>query len=114
MKLLVLILNDLDKLELLLKRFSDENISGATIINSTGMARTLAEIGDEALFGSLRKLLNMDRNENRTILMVLNESKVLTTVSLIESVVGDLNSPDTGIVFSLPLDFVKGGFGLDR
>lgn len=114
MKLLVLILNDLDKLEQLLQKFNDEKISGATIINSTGMARTLAEIGDEALFGSLRHLLNMDRNENRTILMVLNENKVVNTVSLIESVVGDLNNPDTGIVFTLPLDFVKGAFGLER
>ena len=113
MKLMILILNDIEKLERLLKRFHDEEISGATVINSTGMARALAEIGDESLLGSLRHLLDMDRQENCTVLMALNESKVATTVALIESVVGDLSQPNTGLVMTLPIDFAKGAYGLE-
>lgn len=113
MKLLILIMNDVDKLEKLIKQLNEAQITGATIINSTGMARALAEIGDEALLGSLRHILDMDRQENRTILMALNESKVASTVALIESVIGDLSKPNTGLVLTLPIDFAKGAYGLD-
>lgn len=114
MKLLVLILNEFGKLDELLLKLNDARISGATILNSSGMARTLVEIGDENLFGSLRHLLDLDRNENRTILMVLDEEKVATTIALIESVVGNLDLPGTGILFTVPIDFVKGAYGMDR
>lgn len=113
MRLFVLVLNDIDKLDDLMKRFQEEKISGATIVNSSGMVHALAEIGDESLFGSLRHLLDMDRQENKMILMVLNESKVKFTLEIIEDVIGNLDKAHTGIAFTLPLDFVKGAYGLE-
>lgn len=112
MKLLVLVLNDVDKIELLIRTFQNEGITGATIIQSTGMIQALASMGDESLIGSLRHILDLGRQENRTIFMATNEDKVQSIITVIESVIGDLNKQDTGVVFTIPIDFAKGAFGL--
>lgn len=113
MRLIVLVLNDVDKLETLMRRFKESGIGGATIIQSTGMIQALASLGDESLIGSLRHILDMDRQENRTLFMVTNEDKVQKVIEVIESVTGDLNTHNTGVVFTLPIDFAKGIFGLE-
>jgi len=107
MKLLVFVLNKIETLEPLLERFSQDGISGATILNSNGMAHTLSEYGGSFL-GSLRAILNPDRVESRTLFAVLPEDQVEIAVKAIELVVGDLSKPDTGIVFTVPVDFTKG------
>ena len=107
MKLLVLILNKVETLEPLLARFTDLQINGATILNSTGMARALSDYMDDSFLGSLRAILDPDRDENKTILTVLRDEQVPSAVEAIEDVVGDLSQPDTGIVFTVPVDFIK-------
>ncbi|MDD3429695.1 MAG: hypothetical protein PHG02_06800 [Oscillospiraceae bacterium] len=108
MKLLVLILNKIEVLEPLMEQFQDNDIHGATILNSTGMARALSHYADDNFLTGLRSLLDPDREENRTIFTVLKEEQVAAAVAVIEKVVGDLSKPDTAIVFTLPVDFVKG------
>ncbi len=111
MKLLVLILNKVETLEPLLARFTDLQINGATILNSTGMARALSDYMDDSFLGSLRAILDPDRDENKTILTVLRDEQVPSAVEAIEDVVGDLSQPDTGIIFTVPVDFIKGIHG---
>ena len=57
MKLLVIILNKTECLEELLEAFTQNNISGATIIDSKGMLQELSEHDDFRFIGSLRSLL---------------------------------------------------------
>ncbi len=112
MELLVLVLNDVEKLEDLMIRFQEEEISGATIINSTGMIHALSEVAGEYFLGTLRHLLERDREENKTIFMAINKEKVPFTIEVIESVIGDLSTPGTGVAFTIPLSFVKGAYGM--
>ena len=56
MELLFFVMNQIDKLDQLLKDLSNEKKFSATIIDSAGMARLLAD--HDYLFGSLRALLN--------------------------------------------------------
>ena len=58
MKLLVIILNKTECLEELLEAFSENNISGATIIDSKGMLQELYEHDEFRFIGSLRNLFN--------------------------------------------------------
>ncbi len=112
MKCLILILNKTEKLDELLAKFSDNGINGATILSSTGMARQLMnnkENDTVKMFGSLRFLLNPDRAENKTIFCVLSDDQVLLARGAINAVLGNLNQPDTGIVFTVPVDFIDGG-----
>lgn len=107
MKLLVLVLNRPDKLNKLLHEFNDHEIRGATILESTGMAHTLMS-DDDHLFGSWRRFLDPDRKESKTIYMVIEDEKISEVIEIIESVIGSLNKPDAGIVFTIPVDYVKG------
>ncbi len=108
MKLLVLVLNKIEVLDDLLLALTSAQINGATIISSTGMAHALSGHEEVPFLMGLRSLLDPDREQNRTIFAVLSDDMVEKAISVIEKVVGDLSRPDTGIVFTLPIDQVKG------
>lgn len=110
MKLLILILNKTEDMEDILAEFANYNIPGATILSSAGMARTLSNSNYEnmSFLGSLRAILDPDRRENKTILTVIKDNQVDDAITAIENVIGDLSNPDTGIAFTVPVDFVKG------
>lgn len=110
MKLMVVILNKMELLDELLEGFAGVHVGGATILQSKGMARELYQSGREndMFLGSLRAILDPDREENCTILTVVKEEMIEELVAVIERVVGDLTKPDTGIVFTLPVEFIKG------
>ena len=108
MKLLVLILNKIEDLEPILAEFAENQISGATILNSTGMARALNNYKDMSFLGSLRFILDPDREENRTVLTVVKDEQVKIAINCIEKIVGSLDEPDTAITFTLPIDTIRG------
>ncbi len=113
MKLFVLILNRVEKLDELMTAFAHEKICGATILDSTGMARELyGSHHDEeeiSFFGSIRKYLNDDNKKtSKTILTVMREDQIDTVIRITEEVVGSFDRPDTGIMFVIPLDFAMG------
>ena len=109
MQLLVLVLNKIELLEELMAQLSLGGISGATILQSTGMATTLAHAEEEVpMFRTLSKILNPDREESRTVLMVLKKEQVETAKKIVNDVTGGIHKPNTGILFALPIDFVEG------
>ena len=115
MRVLVLVLNKVDKLEDILSEFLAAEISGATVLTSTGMARVLSGREDDEeipLFGSIRAFLNPAHRESRTVFAVMREEQVPVAIEAIEKVLGDLSRKDLGIVFTLPIDMVKGIPGL--
>lgn len=106
MKLLVLILNRVEKLEEILEGFIEAGVSGATIIDSIGMGHVLAE--EVPIFAGLRFMFAGARPHNKTIISVIKEEKEKEVIDLIKKIIGDLNQPGTGIVFTLKLDQVEG------
>ena len=108
MQVLFLVLNRLEKIDELLESFNDAGIRGATVVNSTGMAHTLANTHEDDLtFASLRAFFVGNREDNRTIFMVLSDEKVSLAKKVINDVF-DLSQPDTGILFGVPVSFVEG------
>ncbi len=109
MQLLVLVLNKVEVLEELLTQMVSGGISGATILNSTGMATALMNSEEDVpLFGILRKVLNPDRVESKTIFTVLKDEQIETAKEIINRVTGGLSNPNTGILFTLPINSVEG------
>lgn len=110
MEVLVIVLNEIDLLDDLLMKFQNNDIRGATIIDSMGMVRVLAnEYGDDVpLFGSLKMMLNENRPFNKTIFTVLPEAKIPIAMQCVRDVVGDLNREGVGIMFTLPIGIVEG------
>ena len=107
MKLMVIILNRIDALESLLEGLSSVGVGGATIIESSGMAMTLSRLDSTVLSASIRSLFSGDE-DNRTIFSVIRDDQLDTVRKVVYKTVGDLSKPNTGILFTIPLDFVEG------
>lgn len=110
MKLVTIILNKTECLDELLEEFSNNNLSGATIIDSRGMVQELYEHDNEDLsfLVSLRSLMEPSHKENKTIIMVAKDEDVKVISRILNKAVGGINKPDTGILFTLPIDHLEG------
>jgi len=107
--LLVFVLNQVEFLDKILVRFLDIGISGATIIDSTGMGRTLTHNHDVPIFGGLGKMFENCHPNNKTIFSVIKTEKALQEATkVIEEEVGDINDLGVGILFTIPLHSVVG------
>lgn len=110
MKLMVLILNKIDSLEYLLEGLSAAGIGGATIIDSAGLAMTLSKMESSFISSSIRSLFTGSGSEedNKTIISVIKDDQLDIARRVVYSTVGDLSKPNTGILFTVPIDFVEG------
>ena len=52
--------------------------------------------------------MNPAHKENKTIFMVVPDEKVATVSAIVNEVTGGLDHPDTGILFTVPIDHVEG------
>lgn len=109
MECLVLILSKTEKMDTLLKTLVANDVKGCTILDSEGMARYVTENDtDISHFSGLRTFLNPTRSRSKTLLIVGSESSIADAVRLIMEVIGDIADPDTGIMFTLPIDKIYG------
>ena len=108
MKALFFVLNKIEKLNSLLNEFAEIGVKGATIMSSTGMAHALYDSDDHHAFASLRNYIDPKRKDSKTIMMVIEEKDQDKIINCIEKIVGSLDNPDTGIVFTVPVDFIRG------
>ena len=95
MQVFVFVLNRTEHLEHLLQEFSDHGLRGATVLDSKGMAR-------------LRAFLESERKSSKTIFCVMEDEKVELARQIVNRVTGGLDTPDTGIMFAMPLTMVEG------
>ena len=108
MQLVIIVLNKVEVLDKMLKQFGDANIPGATILDSKGMAMELGEIDELRFLGSLRMMLNPAHHESRTIFLVVEEDRIPTLSKIVNEVTGGLDKPDTGVLFSVPVNYTEG------
>lgn len=107
MQLLVTVINQAEALDDVLSGFLELGITGATIINSEGMARILTH--DVPLFAGIQMLISRSRAQNYTIFSVIDDdAKVDAAFAVIQDVVGNMAEPGTGIVFTVPVTRVEG------
>jgi len=107
MKLLVFVLNKEELLEEVLEAFVEAGITGATILDSEGMGRFLTY--EVPLFADFREFMKGNKPYNKTIFSVVEkEEKIKVVEELIEKICGSLSNPGTGILFTIPVDYVKG------
>jgi len=107
MYLILLVLNDPDRLEDLLIAWEGKGVRGATVIFSTGMGRIRQMSGwrdDMPLIPSLRDFYETPENMNRTIFTTVNnEADVDAILAATKSVIGDLEDQRTGLLLILPV-----------
>lgn len=108
MKLAVVVLNKVECLEDLLERFYEEDLRGATILDSQGMAHTLEDNDELTFMVSLRQFLDPSHKESKTIFMVVPDQRLADVSRVLNEVTGGLDQPDTGILFALDVNHVEG------
>lgn len=109
MQLLILILKKVELIDEIIKQLAESGVKGGTIIEGSGMAKALINMEDLPIFGMLRHLLvDEEKVVCKLMMFVLKDEQVMTTRGTIKMVIGDLNIPNTGIMFSIPLTFVEG------
>lgn len=106
------VLHDLRKMEDVLNAWDKAGVSGITILPSTGLARhrnggILRD--DMPLIPSLEDLIERAQNTNRTFFSVVDgEEMVDKVIAATESVTGNLDLPDTGILIAMPVARARG------
>jgi len=105
--LMVLVLNKEEFLDDILAAFMEIGISGATIIDSVGMGHILAY--DVPIFAGLRQMIHGQRPYNKTIFTVVRDEEMIKeAVRMVEKICSSLNEPGTGLIFTVPVDMVRG------
>lgn len=111
-ELIVLVLDDPDKTEDVLTAWLAAGVSGVTILDSAGLSHKLGRRGlrdDFPLFPSLEHLLRSREEPHRTLFAVVPDGfEMETLAAATEKITGDLDEPDTGILFVLPVTRVWG------
>lgn len=106
MNALFIVLNKKDYLEEILAILVKRKVTGATILESKGMASAI--VNDEytsiPLFGSLRKALTNRHPYNQTIFSVIKDDEQLEyVISDIENLVKDDKDNGIGLLFTVPV-----------
>jgi len=106
MYMIMCILDDPSRLDTVLQSWSEKGISGATIVESTGLHRCIGKhIPMRFLYGGAQS----EETGNVTLFIVVeDEQMVITCLNAVEQVVGNLDEPDTGIFTAWPVPIVKG------
>lgn len=106
MHMIFFVLDDPEKMVDILTAWENVGITGVTILESTGLHRVTRKSFP------MRYLPAFYGNEESHVTLmaiVRDETFILACLKATESIVDDLNSPNTGIFASWPLSVVKGG-----
>ncbi|MEG1804938.1 MAG: hypothetical protein RR327_00935 [Clostridia bacterium] len=108
MRAIFFVLKNPDLLKPLIDELKKNEVTGGTLLASSGLAKEMAETSEFALFGTLRSILAEEYKDTKTLIFVANEEKEKIILDSIKKIVGDLDQPNSGIVFAMPVDYTIG------
>jgi len=105
----MLVLDDQELLTAVLDAWQKAGVTGATVLESTGMHRIQAcRVRLHARFDFARIAEECQERHNTLFAIVSDMGMVEKCLAATESVTGDLSEPDSGIFTAWPLALVKG------
>lgn len=111
MHALVLVLNKVELLEEILASLTKNGVSGATILDSQGMGSAIVSGAqyEVPIFGSLKSFFDREHPYNKTLFTILeSDEKLDKAIEAITSVTGNLENPNEGLMFTVPVGRVIG------
>ena len=112
MYVLFIVLNGGQFVREIVEQMKQMGVKGATIIDTMGSGRyQQSGFGDFPLIGGLMSSLNIGIVQNKTIFSVMeSREQVDAVVDAVEELLGgNMEVPGTGIMFSFPVEVVRGG-----
>jgi hypothetical protein len=110
-KMIIMVLDDVDKLHEVMDAWQAAGAGGVTILESSGLGRLILAGGrdDLPLFPRLRNLLEKDEIHHRTLFTVLEDRiDIEAFFDATEAVVGPLDTPNSGVILALPVLSARG------
>lgn len=104
MYIIMFVLNDGKKLDMLLDGWNKIGVRGATILQSTGAYRVRKRIPGRFAFTTA----NSDEASQTLLAMVENEETVQNCLAETQRLIGDLQEPNTGIFTYWPVTDIIG------
>ncbi len=114
MQLLIFFTKKEELIDELMKRLAIAGVKGGTVLESTGMAKSLANVDGMPMFDVFKEIVKNQNESSKTILFGVDEDKVEEVRKIVSEVFGDLNQPNTGILMGIPLSFVDGADKNDK
>ncbi len=108
MQLLIFFTKKDDLIDELMKRLAIAGIKGGTVLESTGMAKSLANVDGMPMFDIFKEIVKTQNESSKTILFGVDDDKVNTVRQIVSEVFGDLDMPNTGVLMGIPLSFADG------
>jgi hypothetical protein len=110
MFMVMFVLDDPNQLDAVLDAWHAEGINGATIVESTGInRRRSARLVGTTIMAGINRLMSSDEENHYTLFAIVRDEAVVNKcLAASESVVGNLNEPNTGVFAAWPLPVVKG------
>lgn len=110
MHMVLFVLDNPDRLDEILDAWEAIGVTGVTIIESTGInRRRLARQVGTAFMAGINRLMSGDQESHYTLLTIVKgETMVQRCLATVEAIVGDLNTPNSGVLAAWPLPYVKG------
>ncbi|VAX21303.1 hypothetical protein MNBD_NITROSPINAE04-173 [hydrothermal vent metagenome] len=105
-ELFVCIINRPEAVEDVIAAFVEIGVTGCTIIDSKGMGKIITQ--DIPIFSGFKNMFSGTRESNVTIFSVMDSGLVDEAIKIIEEIYVSFSEPDSGIVFTLPVNRVKG------
>lgn len=112
-QVLFIVLNKIDLLDRLLEEFKNCGVGGATVVNSIGMAHELADKEESHFISSFRAFFGGGRSESKTIFTACDQATADKAKDAVRRIVGDLSTPDSAIMFGVPLLYIEGVTHID-
>ncbi len=112
--LVVLIVDDPDHCPTILDAWEEVGVSGVTIIESSGLGRLRhgGLLDDLPLMPSLSEILEGEEVHHRTLLTVVKDEAMVDRLeAIVKRIMGDLDEPNSGFMFVVP---VLRAIGLNR
>ncbi|MGQ0603846.1 MAG: hypothetical protein ACT4QE_19365 [Anaerolineales bacterium] len=111
-ELIVLVLDDSEKVDEILNAWVALGIPGVTLLDSAGLGHELSAHSvreDLPLIPSLKSLLRQREEHSRTLFTVVPDGfDVEALIIATEAITGPLDEPDTGILFTVPVTRTRG------
>jgi len=104
--LVVLVVNDIDDYPAILDAWEAAGVLGVTILASTGLGhiRKAGLRDDMPLMPSLQDLFESEEIHHRTLMSVVDSQELVDKmVAIAQEVIGDLEKPNTGFLFVVPV-----------
>ena len=108
MQVIVVVLNKTDYLDDLLARLKKAGVNGGTIIQSTGMMKSIDDSDESYILGSLRLFLDNPYPDSKTLFFIVEDDQVNLVRKTVDDVLGGIDNPNTGILFGVPVTFADG------